>query len=344
MVQNNSLHFAQVPDGEPKPGVDLKLVTSEFDVEGAKLDGGLLIKTLAISLDPYMRGRMRDPSVKSYSPPFELNKPMTAFCCGKVLKSEHDNFAEGDTITGIWSMSDYVTIPPNLVEMLRLRKAPAEAKNLKSSTLLGALGMPGQTAYWSYHHIGQPKKGETIFVSAAAGAVGQIVCQLAKRDGLKVIGSAGDDKKVAFLRDELKIDVAWNYKTESTEEFLKQNPPDIFFDNVGGETLDLVFKYMNKYGRIIACGQVSQYNLKLEERHGLKNAMMVVAMELTMKGFILTADKIAQIDEFFTEMPKWVASGEIKTREHVSKGWDNGEAFVDMLSGRAQGKAVMSFE
>ncbi|KAK4058118.1 hypothetical protein OIO90_000857 [Microbotryomycetes sp. JL221] len=341
MVQNTSLHFVQVPDGEPKPGVDMKRVEEEFDADNAKLAGGLLIKTKAISLDPYMRGRMRDASVKSYSPPYELNKPMTAFALGTVVRSEHEQFKEGHLVTGVWSMSEYAVVPGAYVELLRLRSIPDEAKHLPAPTLLGALGMPGQTAYWSYYNIGRPKKGETIFVSAAAGAVGQIVCQLAKRDGLKVVGSAGDDQKVAFLND-LGVDVAFNYKTESTDEYLKSNPPDIYYDNVGGETLDTVFKHINKYGRIVACGAVSQYNKKADERYGLKNTMSIVAMQLTFQGFIMDGDK--DREPFFKEMPKLVAEGTIKTREHVTKGLDNGEAFVDMLAGKAQGKAVISLE
>lgn len=196
-------------------------------------------------------------------------------------------------------------------------------------------------------------------VSAASGAVGQIACQLAKRDGLKVLGSAGSDEKVAFLK-EIGVDVAWNYKTENTQKILEENPFDVFFDNVGGETLDTVLATINNKGRIIACGAVSQYNVPKSEQYRLANTSAVVTKSLRYQGSSfepLLVHAIAKIDprslvgfivsnhdlsEFEKTMPKLVKSGDVKIKEHVVNGLDNGEAFSDLLDGSAHGKVVYS--
>ncbi|KAK4702989.1 hypothetical protein P7C70_g3232, partial [Phenoliferia sp. Uapishka_3] len=337
MVVNTQVIYNEVPVGIPIPGKTLKLVKSELDIETVPLNGGVLVKTLALSLDPYMRGRMRDPSQQSYSATYELGKPIDGVSAAKVIRSESAAHPVGTFLYGRGRYEEYSVLSPEELKYFRVLE---NSGGLPWTTIVGGAGMSGQTAWWSFYEIGKPKKGETIFVSAAAGAVGQVVCQLAKKEGLKVIGSAGSDDKVEFLKT-IGVDIAFNYKKESTLKVLQENNPDIYFDNVGGETLDNVLETMTTFGRIIACGAVSQYNLKPEERYALKNYILIVGKQITYQGFIITGKNL---DGFFEAVPKLIKSGELKIKEHVTYGLDDGQAFVDMLSGAAQGKAVISLE
>ena len=222
MVTVESLIFNKVPVGAPVPGETLKKVTSELDVDNAPLDGGILVKTHALDLSPYMRGRMRAPGKKSYTPEFPLGKPLTSHMVAKVVRSDSADFQAGDVVYGYGEHSTYAVIPKAALGGL---KKLDNAAGIALHTYVGAAGMPGQTAHYGLS-LGRPKEGETIFVSSAAGAVGQIVVQLAKQRGLKVIGSAGDAKKVAFLK-ELGVDVAFNYKEEDLAKVLDEHPIDI---------------------------------------------------------------------------------------------------------------------
>ncbi|KAI5478552.1 phospholipid:diacylglycerol acyltransferase [Pseudohyphozyma bogoriensis] len=280
MVLNRGIIFLEIPSAEVVPSKHLKLKEYETDIDSVPLNGGVVVKNKAVSLDPYMKGRMRDPKVQSYAPAYTLGKPIDAFIIGEVVRSESDAFPVSSFIYGFSSVEEYSVIEGSRLETF---KRIENKEGLPFSSLVGAAGMSGQTAWWSFYNIGKPKKGETIFVSAAAGAVGQIVVQLAKREGLKVVGSAGSDDKVAFLK-ELGADVAFNYKKENTLEILKSNPPNIYFDNVGGEVLDNVLETIQKFGRIIACGAVSQYNLPADQKYRLKNYVFIVGKELTYQG------------------------------------------------------------
>ncbi|GAA5953280.1 hypothetical protein JCM8115_000481 [Rhodotorula mucilaginosa] len=338
MVSNAALYYKKPPHGAPVPGETLqRVVDDNFDADNVPLNGGILVQSKALSLDPYMRGRLRDPAIKSYNQPFELNKPIVTLGVGVVLRSDDPSIKPGQIFKGLFDLAEYAVVPPALVKIGRVIE---NKEQLPWTTLVGAAGMPGATAWIGLYDIGKPKKGETIFVSAASGAVGQIVGQLAKRDGLFTIGSAGTDEKVAFLK-EIGYDVAFNYKTESTQKILEQHPPDIFWDNVGGETLDIVYNTIKQKGRIIACGAISQYNLPEEKKYGVKNTAAIVTKSLRHEGFIVS--QFPQ-DEFNEKMPPLVKSGEIKIKEHIVKGIDNGEAFLDMLEGRNFGKAVISLE
>lgn len=194
---------------------------------------------------------MRAPEVKSYSPPFELGKPITNSAVSKVVKSSNSKFAQGDLITGMLPTEEYSIVSAEIANsMVRKLDNPY---NLDPKLFVGALGMPGLTAYSSFYEIGQPKKGETIFISAASGAVGQIVGQLAKHEGLKVIGSVGSDAKLEFIKKDLNFDEGFNYKKEKPDEGLKRLAPngiDIYFENVGGDHLDAALGAMNNFGRI----------------------------------------------------------------------------------------------
>ncbi len=251
MVQNKGVIFRQPPVNWPVEGKDLTIEVREFDLDAEPPKDGITTKNFYVSFDPYQRGRMRAPDVKSYSPPFELGKPITNSAVSKVLKSNNSKFKEGDVVTGMAPTEEYSIISGEIANNM-VRKLDNPYK-LDPKLFLGALGMPGLTAYSSFYEIGQPKKGETIFISAASGAVGQLVGQLAKHEGLKVIGSVGSDEKLEYIKKDLNFDEGFNYKKESPEESLKRLAPngiDIYYENVGGEQLDAALAAFNNFGRI----------------------------------------------------------------------------------------------
>ena len=252
MVQNKGLIFKAVPTGWPVAGKDLAVEAREFDLDQSPPAGGITVKNFYASFDPYQRGRMREANSKSYSPPFQLGEPITNRTIMKVLKSDNPKFQSGDVIISpdVSPIEEYSVFGKEFTERARKLENP---HNLDPKTFLGALGMPGLTAWSSFYEIGKPKKGETIFISAASGAVGQLVGQLAKHEGLKVIGSVGNDEKLDFILNELKFDAGFNYKKEKPSEALRRLAPegvDIYYENVGGEHLEAAIAAMNNFGRI----------------------------------------------------------------------------------------------
>lgn len=224
MVQNKGLIYRDHPTGYPVPGKDIVVEPREFDENQAPPSGGITAKVHYVSFDPYQRGRMRPAEIKSYAPPFELGKPVTNAAIVTVLKSDNEKFKPGQILYVPQSYTEeYSALPKQLVDSAMVIENPY---NLDIQHFLGALGMPGLTAYSSFYEIGKPKKGETIFISAASGAVGQLVGQLAKHEGLKVIGSVGDDAKLDFILKELNFDGGFNYKKEKPEDGLKRLAPD----------------------------------------------------------------------------------------------------------------------
>ncbi|KAF2017712.1 NADP-dependent leukotriene B4 12-hydroxydehydrogenase [Aaosphaeria arxii CBS 175.79] len=346
MVQNKGIIFKQVPTGWPVPGQDLTVEDRGFDIDQTPPEGGVTVRNHYASFDPYQRGRMRAPETKSYSPPFELGKPITNRTIMKVIKSNSPKFQPGDVI---------ISALPTPIEEYSVLSQPYTDKawklenpyNLDPKIFLGALGMPGLTAYSSFYDIGQPKKGETIFISAASGAVGQIVGQLAKHEGLKVIGSVGDDKKLDFIVNELKFDAGFNYKKEKPADALARLAPngiDIYYENVGGEQLEAALDAITNHGRIIACGMISQYNVVPADRYPIKNLMHVVAKRLTMRGFIVGDDNMGPryAKDHQEKLQKWIADGEFKTKMSITEGIDAGvDGFLGMLKGENFGKAVL---
>lgn len=257
MVSNKTLVFKKVPTGVPVPGEHLVIEDRPINLDDPAPKGGLVLKVLYASFDPYLRGKMRDPQIKSYSPAFEINSPIVNSTVCKVLKSDAPSFNEGDLVIAYQPIAEYVVV--NNPEEAKVRKIN-NPHSLDLGLFLGALGMPGLTAWSGLYRIGKPKKGETIFVSSAAGAVGQVVGQVAKKEGLKVIGSVGSDEKLDFIINELGFDGGFNYKKEKPLEALNRLAPegiDIYFENVGGEHLEAALTAMNTDGRICACGMVS---------------------------------------------------------------------------------------
>jgi len=352
MVSNKRFVFKAVPKGLPKPGQDLTVEAEEFDLNQAPPAGGVIAKSLYSSFDPYMRGRMRDASIKSYSPAFALNEPIGSWTVAKIIKSDHPELKEGDLIVATLLVAEYNVVPKQYIGELSYNAGQGTRKINKADGLdpkyyIGALGMPGITAYSSLYEIGKPKKGETIFVSAASGAVGQLVGQLAKREGLRVIGSVGSQEKLDYIIKELNFDGGFNYKTEKPADALKRLAPDgidIYYENVGGEQLQAAFDAMNSYGRIIACGMVSQYNLPPAETTPLKNIMNIVAKRITFRGFIVSDPDMGPryAQEHLDNVTKWIREGSIKVLTSVTDGIDNApEGFIGMLQGKNLGKAVL---
>ena len=252
MVQNKAIIFKEIPSGWPEPGKHLVIEAREFDLEQSPPEGGVTVRNFYASLDPYQRGRMRDASIKSYATAFNLSEPITNRTIMKVIKSNNPKFQSGDVIFSIDGspIEEYSVLGKEWTERAQKLENPY---NLDPKVFLGALGMPGLTAWSSFYDIGQPKKGETIFISAASGAVGQIVGQLAKHEGLKVIGSVGNDDKLDFIKNELNFDEGFNYKKEKPSEALKRLAPngiDIYYENVGGEHLEAAINALNTFGRI----------------------------------------------------------------------------------------------
>ncbi|TKA70588.1 hypothetical protein B0A49_02809 [Cryomyces minteri] len=345
-VQNRGLIFKKVPTELPVVGEHLVLEDRPFDLDQAPPKGGITTKNYYVSFDPYQRGRMRDPSIKSYSPPFELGKPITNRAICKVLKSDDPKFKEGDTIISEAGTptEEYSALPEQIANMAKVLDNPY---NLDPKVFVGALGMPGLTAYSSFYEIGKPKKGETIFISAASGAVGQLVGQLAKHEGLKVIGSVGDDKKLEFIKKDLGFDEGFNYKKEKTSEALARLAPngiDIYYENVGGEALEAAINALNTYGRIIACGMISQYNLAPKDSYPIRNLMQFVAKRLMMRGFIVGDEGMGPkyAGEHQKNVQKWIHEGTFKAEMSVTEGIDNaGEGLLGLFHGKNFGKAVL---
>lgn len=353
MVSNKSVVFKAVPTGLPKPGQDLVVEAKEFDLNQTLPAGGVIAKTLYASIDPYMRGRMRDASIKSYAPAFALNETIGSWTVSEIIKSDHPELKEGDIISAALPVAEYNVIPKQYIgDMSKstgsygTRKIPKE-DGLDPKLYIGVLGMPGLTAYSSLYEIGKPKKGETIFVSAASGAVGQLVGQLAKREGLTVIGSVGSQEKLDYITKELKFDAGFNYKTESAADALKRLAPngiDIYYENVGGEQLQAAVDALNNFGRIVVCGMVSQYNLTRDQKTALRNVDNIVTKRLTIRGFIVNDLDMGPpyAKDHLANVTKWIKDGSIKVQTSVTNGIDNfGEGFVGMLEGRNFGKAVV---
>ncbi|KAK4050452.1 hypothetical protein OIV83_003522 [Microbotryomycetes sp. JL201] len=338
MVRNEQLIFNSVPKGVPVPGETLKKVTTDIDIDNAP-QNGFISKTVVLSLDPYMRGRMRKPEGESYVDAFPLGKPLRNFGVSKVIKSNVADFKQGDHVySPAHEFAEYQSFSGDVLQTIQ--KLDNNKIKLPWSTWVGAAGMPGMTAWWGVKNVIQPQKGERVFVSGAAGAVGQMVIALCHKAGAEVIASAGSDEKVNYLKNELKVEHAFNYKTTNTKEFLQKTEFHAFWDNVGGETLEAVFETIRPNGRIAECGQISQYSL--ESGDPIRNTFQIVAKQLKVEGFIILHKNT---DGFYDEVPPAIASGELAApKEHIYNGLDNGESFVDMLNGGNFGKAAISLE
>lgn len=330
-LTNRKFTLASRPVGMPKPA-DFKLVEAPVLSPNA---GELLAKTLYVSVDPYMRGRMND--AKSYAAPVEIGGVMVGGVAGQVIESANPRFAVGDIVQGEFGWQEYAITNGKGIRKIDPSIAPI-------STSLGILGMPGLTAYFGLLEIGKPKAGETVVVSGAAGAVGSIVGQIAKIKGCRAIGIAGSDDKVRYVVDELGFDGAFNYHTtKNYVEKLKELCPkgiDVYFDNVGGAITDAVIPLLNTHARLSICGQISQYNLEKPET-GPRWLWALIVKQARAEGFLVFqfADRFA---EAAVEMAGWIKQGKLKCKEDIVQGFENlPQAFIGMLQGDNTGKRLV---
>jgi hypothetical protein len=287
-----------------------------------------------MSVDPYMRGRMRDQ--KSYVPPFALNEVIAGGVVGEVVESRADGFQAGDMVTGMLGWRLYSVARAGELRKVNPGIAPV-------TTALGVLGVPGLTAYFGLLDIGEPREGETVVVSGAAGAVGMTVCQIAKIKGCRVVALAGSDEKVRYLEKELGVDAAINYKTADIKSSLRTacaKGVDIYFDNVGGEISDAVLQLINKHARIVLCGQISLYNLERPDNGPRVQPQLLINSAL-MKGFIII-DYAARFAEGGKQLAQWLAEGKLKYVETFADGFENApQAFMDLFDGKNLGKQLV---
>jgi NADPH-dependent curcumin reductase CurA len=331
MTESMRIVLAKRPQGDVTPDC--------FRIEKATLpalgEGQILVRTLYMSLDPYMRPRMTE--LRSYTPPFELDKPLTAGSVAEVVESQSPRFAAGDVVTG---MLDWATL--TLHDGRGLRKIDRHAAPLQAH--LGILGMPGYTAYHGMLRLGQPKAGETVFVSAATGAVGQVAGQLAKLKGARVVGCAGDDAKCAWAVSDLGYDACFNHRAEkhpgAALDRLCPGGIDVDFENVGGAIFHAVFARMNNFGRMVMCGAISEYQ-DGTPRPGPEKMFTIVQRRLRIEGFIIS-DHMAGLGEFATEVGGLLKAGKIRSRETVVDGLERAPAaFIGLLKGENFGKLLV---
>ncbi|KAI2601808.1 NAD(P)-binding protein [Hypoxylon sp. NC1633] len=344
MTSNKTLIFKKIPTGFPVPGEHLVVENRPIDLDADPPKGGLIVEILSASFDPYLRNKMRDAKIKSYSPAFEINGPVINDTVARVLKSDDPTYAAGELVIAFLPIAEYAQVPdPSASRMRSVRNS----RGLDLGMFLGPLGMPGLTAYSGLHVIGKPQKGETVFISSAAGAVGQVVGQVAKNEGLRVIGSVGSDEKLDYITKELGFDGGFNYRKESAFDALPRLAPegiDIYFENVGGEQLDAAISNMNTRGRIPVCGMISGYNKPPDQRYGVKYLFYLITKLITMQGFLVGQPEFgpAYFEEHQQKVQEWIADGSFKAKLHVTEGIDRAaEGFVGMLKGENFGKAIL---
>ena len=323
------------PEGVPD---ESNFGLEKFPITRSLKQNELRLHGLYFSVDPSMRGRMND--AKSYVPAFELNKPLEGNVVARVAESKSPNFKSGDLVVGQLPWSTESVVPTEKVRLI-------DTSNAMASEYLGALGMTGMAAYFGLLRIGQPKAGETVLVSGAAGAVGGIVGQIAKIKGCRTVGITGSDEKAKYLTGHLRFDDSINYKTSTDlEAKIRQACPngvDVYFDNVGGPISDAVIQNMNVNGRIVLCGQISLYNSK-NAPMGPRIQPILLTRRILMQGFIV-GDFRSEFPVAVQEMTKWLADGKIESSETIVPGFTHlPQAFIGLFSGKNTGKMIVKAE
>ncbi len=325
------IELASRPKGKPD--------TSNFRMRTVELspleDGEFLVKNHWMSVDPYMRGRMK--AGDSYVATFKIDEPLEGGCVGEVVQSRHPDFSEGQFVLGQLGWRQFWKSDGEGVQIVDPNLAPLQA-------YLGVLGMTGMTAWVGLNKIAKLKSNSTVFVSAASGAVGSIVCQLAKAKNCRVIGSAGTAEKIAWLKGKAGVDEGFNYKqVDNLSSKLASLAPegiDVYFDNVGGEHLEAAIEAMNDFGVCVECGMISTYNAT-EPPPAPRNLFKVIAKRIRMQGFIVR-DHLDAKDDFVAEMSQLIQSGKIVWEESVTEGLENApDAFIGLFNGTNFGKSLV---
>ncbi len=298
-------------------------------------EGEILLKTTYISVDPYLRGRMRDE--ESYIPPFKLNEPIESGIIAEVIESRSPNFKKGEYVNGMLKWSQFQTSSGNGLNKVNKEHAPLTA-------YLGVLGLTGITAYLGLEKIGKLKKGETLLVSAAAGAVGSVAGQIGKIKGCRVVGIAGSNEKIEQLKEKFGFDHGINYKTSvDLKKAIAQACPDgidVYYDNVGGEILDAALANINKYGRIIICGAISLYN-QTGIPMGPRDEAILIKKSVLKQGFTVR-DYIKDFGPALNQLSLWYKAGKLTQEETIVEGFDKvPQAFLDLFEGKNKGKMIV---
>ena len=327
-LRNKQWVLASRPKGQADES-NFRMV--ETDVPALR-DGQVLIKVQYLSLDPYMRGRMDES--KSYASPHPLDAVMIGGTVGDVVESRNDTYVPGDIVTGMGGWQQYY-----ITDGTGLRKV--DASHIPASAYLGVVGMPGVTAWYGLLQIGKPKDGETVVVSAASGAVGSVVGQLAKLHGCRAVGFAGGTAKCQYVVDELGLDACINYKADDAREAFKAATPngvDVVFENVGGPVFDLALARMNAFGRVALCGLIAGYN---GQDIALQNVRSILVNRLTLEGFIVS-EHTDLWPAALKALGRHVAQGTLKYRESIALGIDSApQAFMGLLKGENFGKQLV---
>ncbi len=331
MTKSKEIHLKSRPQGMPAAN---NFELAEVNIASPK-DGQMLIRNIWMSVDPYMRGRMIDQ--ESYIPPFQIGEPLQGGAIGQVVESAHSGFSKGDYVSHMFGWREYTLSDGMMVNKVDPKLAPLEA-------YLGVLGMPGLTAYAGLMRAAGLKEGDQVLVSAAAGAVGATVCQLAKAKGCYVAGSAGSDEKCQWLEKEAGIDKAVNYKTcgNLTKAFMAAMPKgaDVYFENVGGDHLEAALWTMNPMGRMAMCGMISQYNNKAPAP-GPNNLIMIVGKSLRLQGFIVS-NHMDMMPDFIRDVGALIQAGKMKWQQTVADGVEKApEAFMNLFTGGNTGKMLV---
>jgi len=331
MMKNRRIVLAARPDGLPKES-DFRLEETEAPSPG---EGQFLVKINYLSVDPYMRGRISE--IKSYADPVPLGDVMVGGTVGTVAESRHPGFQTGEVVVGYWGWQEYALSDGQEVYKFDPSLAPM-------STALGVLGMPGMTAYFGLREIGRPKAGETVFVSAAAGAVGSLVGQIAKMEGCRAVGSAGSQAKVDHVVADLGFDAAFNYKkVKDYAAKLQEVCPhgiDVYYDNVGGPLSDAVFTQLNVHARVVVCGQIDQYNARRPPR-GPRLLWHLIVKRARAEGF-LVFDFAPRFPEAQRQIAQWLKEGKVKCRETIVDGLQSApRALIGLFHGENLGKQLV---
>ena len=328
-ITSQEIRLASRPKGMPT-AANFTLARRELE---PLPDRQVLVRNLFMSVDPYMRGRMNEG--RSYVPPFALDQPLEGGAVGEVVESRAPEFKPGDAVVSNLGWREYSMAAPKDLH-------PVSREIQPLSVYLGALGMTGMTA-WAGLNLVEVKSGDVVFISGAAGAVGNVAGQLAKLRGCRVIGSAGSEEKVRFLREECGFDIAFDYKAGPVLDQLNLEAPDgidVYFDNVGGEALEAALSALRVHGRIIACGGISGYNQE-KPRPGPANLFNITTKRLTMKGLIVR-DWLGRQDEFEREVGGYYRAGRLKNKETVVEGIGRAvDAFLGLFAGKNIGKMVV---
>lgn len=328
-LTSRQINLAKYASGLPEEG---SFMLEEVPV-GEPEDNEVLVQNIFMSVDPYMLGRM---SVRAGDQPYKIGQPLAGGCVGKVIESHNGDFKAGDYVLGNKGWREYYISDGAELAQIDPDIAPVQA-------YLGILGMPGFTAYYGLLHLGKPKEGETVYVSAASGAVGSAACQIARIKGCRAVGSAGSGGKIKWLKEEAGIQAAFNYKKSAAlSQSLAQNCPDgidIYFDNVGGKHLDAALARMNANGRVVLCGMLSQYAAKKPD--GIGNLFLAIRKQLRLQGFLISAHS-EHLQDFYRDMGKWISEGHIRWKETILDGIENApKAFIGLFKGENMGKMLV---